>query len=98
MVPEFWARLIPTDAAEMADRAALFKLSSKQLGSKYGIVPSFMAKPHPGLPGTSGHVHISLVDPKTGENLFGRKEEDLEAEWKDLRFLSDAGRYLYASR
>jgi glutamine synthetase len=81
-------------AAEMADRATLFKLSSKQLGSMHGIVPSFMAKPHTGLPGTSGHIHISLVDPQTGENLFSRKEEDKDAEWKDIKNLSDVGRYL----
>lgn len=54
-----------------------------------------MAKPHPGLPGTSGHIHISLVDPHTGENVFARKEVDHEAEWKDIRYLSDVGRYLY---
>jgi glutamine synthetase len=82
------------EAAEIADRAALFKLSSKQLGGMNGIVPSFMAKPHPGLPGTSGHIHISLVDPKTGKNLFARDEEDVDAEWKDIRMLSDLGRYL----
>lgn len=79
----------------MADRAALFKLSSKQLGGLHGITPSFMAKPHPGLPGTSGHIHISLVDRKSGENLFTRVEEDLAAEWPDIRFLSDLGRKLY---
>jgi glutamine synthetase len=82
------------DAAEIADRAALFKLSSKQLGATHGIVPSFMAKPHAGLPGTSGHVHISLVDPKTGQNLFARDEEDGNAEWPDIRNLSDVGRHL----
>lgn len=62
-----------------------------------GIIPSFMAKPHPGLPGTSGHIHISLVDPKTGKNLFARDEEDVDAEWKDIRLLSDLGRYLYVT-
>jgi len=60
-----------------------------------GIIPSFMAKPHPGLPGTSGHIHVSLVDPKSGQNLFARKEEDTEAEWNDIKNLSDLGRHLY---
>jgi glutamine synthetase len=82
------------DAAEIADRAALFKLSSKQLGGMHGITPSFMAKPHPGLPGTSGHIHISLTDPETGRNLFARDEEDKDAKWKDIRHFSDLGRYL----
>jgi len=79
----------------IADRAALFKLSCKQLGAMHGITPSFMAKPHPGLPGTSGHIHISLVDPQTGDNLFARVQEDKAAEWPDVRFLSDLGRNLF---
>jgi glutamine synthetase len=81
-------------AAEIADRAALFKLASKQLGAFHGIIPSFMAKPHPGLPGTSGHVHISLIDTKSGRNLFARESEDVDAKWPDIRHLSDLGRYL----
>lgn len=83
-----------TEAAEIADRAALFKLSSKQLGGMHGITPSFMAKPHRGLPGTSGHIHISLTDPNTGKNLFARDEEDKDAEWKDIKHISDIGRHL----
>ena len=94
-IPSHWSLILTTtDAAEIADRAALFKLSSKQLGAMHGIVPSFMAKPHAGLPGTSGHIHISLVDAQSGENLFVRKEEDTEAQWKDIKHLSDLGRYL----
>ena len=94
-IPSRWSLILTTtDAAEIADRAALFKLSSKQLGAMHGIVPSFMAKPHAGLPGTSGHIHISLVDPQSGENLFVRKEEDTKAKWKDIRNFSDLGRYL----
>ena len=29
----------------MADNAQLFKFAAKSIGMKYGIVPSFMAKP-----------------------------------------------------
>jgi glutamine synthetase len=79
----------------MADRAMLFKMSSKQLGTRHGLMPSFMAKPHPNLPGTSGHIHVSLVDQKTGKNVFARDEPDQDAEWDDLKNLSDLGRYLY---
>jgi len=34
-----------TDAARMADNACLFKLVAKSVGMKYGIMPTFMAKP-----------------------------------------------------
>lgn len=34
-----------TTALRMADNAQLFKFAAKSIGMKYGIVPSFMAKP-----------------------------------------------------
>ena len=73
----------------MADNANLFKLTCKSLGYKYGIMPTFMAKPHNGLPGCSGHIHVSLVDAK-GNNLFaleeGKSRDD--AQWEDLKYVS----------
>lgn len=80
---------------EMADRAALFKLAVKSMGSKFGITPCFMAKPREGLPGNSGHMHVSMVD-GSGKNLFYRESEDKNAKWQDLRWLSDLGRYFLA--
>lgn len=35
-----------TDAARMADNAILFKFVAKTVGMKYGITPTFMAKPY----------------------------------------------------
>ncbi|MEP6588515.1 MAG: glutamine synthetase family protein [Polaromonas sp.] len=55
-------------ALEQADRAILFKTGVKEIGARFGIMPSFMAKPHQGLPGCSGHIHQSLSDGKS--NLF----------------------------
>jgi glutamine synthetase len=54
-----------------------------------------MAKPREGLPGNSGHMHISLVD-DSGKNLFYRGSEDKNAKWADLRFISDLGRHFLA--
>jgi glutamine synthetase len=54
-----------------------------------------MAKPREGLPGNSGHMHISLVD-KEGKNLFARQSEDKDAKWADMRYLSDMGRHFLA--
>jgi glutamine synthetase len=34
-----------TEARRMADNAVLFKLLAKSVGIKYGIMPTFMAKP-----------------------------------------------------
>jgi glutamine synthetase len=80
---------------EMADRAALFKLTVKNISSKFGITPCFMAKPRQGLPGNSGHMHVSLVD-KSGKNLFARESPDPNPPYADVEHLSDLGRHFLA--
>jgi glutamine synthetase len=57
-----------SEALTQADRAILFKTGAKEIGARFGIMPSFMAKPHQNLPGCSGHIHQSLSDGK--RNLF----------------------------
>jgi glutamine synthetase len=84
------------EVKEMADKAALFKLTVKNMSSKFGITPCFMAKPRANLPGNSGHMHISLCDLKTGKNLFVREEEDSDPPMEGLEHLSDLGRHFLA--
>ncbi|KAF2810322.1 glutamine synthetase/guanido kinase [Mytilinidion resinicola] len=91
----FEAALEFGEITQMADKASLFKLVVKSIGSKHGITPCFMAKPRAGLPGNSGHMHVSIVD-KEGKNLFFREKEDTENKWQDLRYLSDMGRHFLA--
>jgi glutamine synthetase len=55
-------------ALEAADRALLFKTAAKEIGARFGIMPSFMAKWSEKYPGCSGHLHQSLTDGK--KNLF----------------------------
>jgi glutamine synthetase len=81
---------------EMADRAALFKLTVKNISSKFGITPCFMAKPRQGLPGNSGHMHVSLVDKSSGANLFARESVDPNPPYEDVAHLSDLGRHFLA--
>ena len=57
-----------SEALAQADRAILFKTGMKEIGARFGIMPSFMAKPVQKLPGCSGHIHQSLSDGKS--NLF----------------------------
>ena len=67
----------------------------KSLGSKHGITPVFMAKPREGLPGNSGHMHISIAS-EGGKNLFFREEPDPSPLYPDLTYLSDLGRHFLA--
>lgn len=55
-------------ALEAADRAILFKTGAKEIGKRFGVMPSFMAKWSAQYPGCSGHIHQSLSDGKS--NLF----------------------------
>ena len=57
-----------SEALEQADRAILFKTGAKEIGKRFGVMPSFMAKWNAALPGCSGHIHQSLSDGK--KNLF----------------------------
>ncbi|MBI5716188.1 MAG: glutamine synthetase [Burkholderiales bacterium] len=60
-----------SSALEAADRAILFKTGAKEIGKKYGVMPSFMAKWSAQYPGCSGHIHQSLTDDREGKtNLF----------------------------
>jgi glutamine synthetase len=55
-------------ALEQADRSILFKTGAREIGKRFGIMPSFMAKWSSRYPGCSGHIHQSLSDGKS--NLF----------------------------
>ncbi|KAL4965754.1 glutamine synthetase family protein [Aspergillus stella-maris] len=83
------------DFAQMADRVSLFKLLVRSLGTSHGITPCFMAKPVSGLPGNSGHIHLSLTD-TSGSNMFAREDPDPNAPWPDVAHLSDTGRHFLA--
>ncbi|MDP9045904.1 MAG: glutamine synthetase family protein [Pseudomonadota bacterium] len=57
-----------SEALEQADRAILFKTGAKEIGARFGVMPSFMAKWSAQYPGCSGHIHQSLSDGHA--NLF----------------------------
>ncbi len=62
------AAILYGDVLESADRAVLFKSGVREIGLRYGIMPTFMAKIDEKLPGCSGHIHQSLRDDK--RNIF----------------------------
>jgi glutamine synthetase len=64
------AAILYSDALGAADRAVLFKSSAKEIGHRFGIMPTFMARWNTDLPGCSGHCHQSLWDTGRNTNLF----------------------------
>jgi len=64
---------------DLADQAFLFKRTVREAGLRHKVYATFMAKPMQGEPGSSMHIHQSVIDAKSGRNLFGRKNgEDTE--------------------
>jgi glutamine synthetase len=59
-----------SEALEQADRAVLFKTAVKEIAYRHGILASFMAKWNAKLPGSGGHIHLSLWDPAGRKNVF----------------------------
>jgi glutamine synthetase len=59
------------DALDLADQIFLFKRTVRQTALRHGVYATFMAKPMEDEPGSSMHIHQSLVDVATGESLFG---------------------------
>jgi glutamine synthetase len=62
------------EAMALADQTFLFKRTVRQAALDHKIYATFMAKPMQYEPGSSMHMHISVVDSETGQNLFAGKD------------------------
>jgi glutamine synthetase len=58
------------DVLEMADRHVIYKQGLKEIAMAQGLAVTFMAKWRPDLAGSSMHLHLSLWDNDTGQNVF----------------------------
>jgi glutamine synthetase len=58
------------DALKLADQVYLFKRTLRETALKHDIYATFMAKPMQHEPGSSMHIHQSLIDTSTGQNIF----------------------------
>ena len=58
------------DAIKACDYALLLKRLIKNIAYDHEMDTTFMAKPYPNQAGNGLHVHISLLDKKTGKNIF----------------------------
>ncbi len=69
------------DPMSRADQVFLFKRTMREAAMRHGIYATFLAKPMENEPGSSMHIHQSLVDAKTGRNVFaggkGKRHSDL---------------------
>ncbi|MCH4561596.1 glutamine synthetase family protein [Halomonas sp. EGI 63088] len=58
------------DPLILADQVVMFKRVLRETALRHGMYATFMAKPMAGEPGSSLHIHQSLLDLKRGHSLF----------------------------
>ncbi|WFM72563.1 glutamine synthetase family protein [Halomonas sp. CKK8] len=58
------------DPLTLADQVVMFKRTLRETALRHGMYATFMAKPMANEPGSSMHIHQSLLDTKDGHNVF----------------------------
>ncbi|QIH10161.1 glutamine synthetase [Pseudomonas sp. BIOMIG1BAC] len=69
-VSQFEINLLHGDPLLLADQTFLFKHLLKEVALKHGLIVVCMAKPLAHTPGSSMHIHQSLVEIGSGRNVF----------------------------
>lgn len=59
---------------EIADQVFYFKRTIREAALKNGVFATFMAKPIRDEPGSAMHLHQSIMDKKTGKNIFSNAD------------------------
>jgi len=62
------------DPLGLGDKVFYFKRTLREAALKHDMYATFMAKPMAGEPGSAMHVHQSVVDAKTGRNIFSNED------------------------
>jgi glutamine synthetase len=66
------------DPVRLADDVFFFKRLIREAALRHDCFATFMAKPIAGEPGSAMHIHTSVVDSKTGKNIFADKKSETE--------------------
>ncbi len=68
------------DPVRLADDVFFFKRLIREAALRHDCFATFMAKPIAGEPGSAMHIHSSVIDTKTGKNIFSdKKGEETDA-------------------
>ncbi len=66
--------LMHGDPLKLADEVFLYKRLIREAALRCGVHATFMAKPMEDQPGSAMHLHQSVVDAKSGKNIFSKKD------------------------
>ena len=58
------------DPLDLADRVFYFKRTLREAALRHKMYATFMAKPMSNEPGSAMHIHQSIVESRTGRNIF----------------------------
>lgn len=64
------------DPVDLADQVFLFKRTIREAALRHDCYATFMAKPMENEPGSAMHIHQSVVDIHTGENIFNTADDN----------------------
>lgn len=87
--------LIHGDPIELADQVFVFKRLIREAAFQNDCYATFMAKPMDDQPGSAMHIHQSVVDIDSGENIFS--QENGEASELFYHFIGGHQKYLEAA-
>ncbi len=62
------------DPIELADEVFYFKRLIREAAMRHNCYATFMAKPIAEEPGSAMHIHHSILDAKTGKNVFSNED------------------------
>jgi glutamine synthetase len=82
------------DPVRLADEIFYFKRLIREAALRHDCFGTFMAKPIEGEPGSAMHLHHSVVDTKTGKNIFSN--DDGSETTAFLHFIAGMQSYLPA--
>lgn len=83
------------DPVRLADEIFFFKRLIREAALAHNCHATFMAKPIAGEPGSAMHIHHSVVNSKTGQNIFSDENGLETAEF--ARFIGGLQRYVPAA-
>ena len=66
--------LLHGNALSLADQVFLFKRTAREAALRHKMYATFMAKPMAREPGSAMHIHQSIIDRRTGNNVFSDAE------------------------
>jgi glutamine synthetase len=84
--------LLHGDPLALADQVFFFKRTIREAALKNGIYATFMAKPMRDEPGSAMHIHQSILNTKTGKNIFSDADGNATATF--THFIGGSQKYL----